>query len=496
MRRSVLAVGAAVVIFGPTALAFFSGGYFPEARLIAAGAAWVLVVVLALVAPRPLPSSTPGRVALAGFALLTLWTAVSIAWTPLGGRAQGDLQRLLLYLGFFFAATVLLRGAPARRWLEPGLVLGAFVVIAYALSERLLPGVFEFERSRSAAGRLEQPISYWNALGLLGAIGFVLAVRVAGDPERRPALRGAAAAAGVALGLGVYLSFSRGALAAVAAGVLFLVALAPEGRPQLRAAFALVVAAGVAAFVSSLLPTVESIERGEQGDSTEGLIMFGALVALALAAAFVVARRSPERAEAEAAPSLRVSRPTAVLIVAGVLIVAAALAAAVLEGKPEGTSPVEGADPGRLSSIDTNRYRYWEVAISTWADHPVRGLGSGGFEVEWRKQRDRVDKSGDAHSLYLETLAELGVIGFAFLLAFLAGTAAAVVRLHRIAPGPATALAGGMAAWAVHAGLDWDWEMPAVTLPALALGAAAIAWSEELSARPAWREQEADLVGI
>jgi hypothetical protein len=53
-----------------------------------------------------------------------------------------------------------------------------------------------------------------------------------------------------------------------------------------------------------------------------------------------------------------------------------------------------------------------------------------------------------------------------------------------------------MAAWAVHAGLDWDWEMPAVTLPALALGAAAIAWSEELSGRPAWREQEADLVGI
>jgi hypothetical protein len=496
MRRSVLAVGAAVVIFGPTALAFFSGGYFPEARLIAAVGAWALVVVLALTAPRPLPSSTAGRVALAGFALLTLWTALSIAWTPLGGRAQGDLQRLLLYLGFFFAATVLLRGATARRWLEPGLVLGAFIVIGYAVSERLLPGVFEFARSRSAAGRLEQPISYWNALGLLAAIGFVLAVRLAGDPKREPALRGAAAAAGVALGLGVYLSFSRGALAAVAAGVLFLVALAPEGRPQLRAAFALVVAAGLAAFVSSLLPTVESIKRGEQGDSTEGLIMLAALVVLALAAAFVVARRAPEGAIPAPVPGLRMSRPAAVLAIAGVLIVAATLAAAVLEGKPEGTSPVQGADPARLSSIDTNRYRYWEVAISTWADHPIQGLGSGGFEVEWRKQRDRVDKSGDAHSVYLETLAELGVVGFAFLLAFLCGTAAAVVRLHRIAPGPATALAGGLAAWAVHAGLDWDWEMPAVTLPALALGAAAIAWSEELSARPARRGQEADLVGI
>jgi hypothetical protein len=356
--------------------------------------------------------------------------------------------------------------------------------------------VIELARSRSAAGRLEQPISYWNALGLLAAIGLVLATRVAGDPGRERAIRAAAAAAGVALGLGVYLSFSRGALAAVAAGVLFLVALAPQGRPQVRAAIAVLSASAVAAFVSSLLPTVEAIDRGERGDSTEGLIMFAALVLLSGVAAFVVARRPSERARMGTAPALPVSRPTAVLTGAGILIVGATLAAAVLEGKPEGISPVQGADPARLGSIDTNRYRYWEVAISSWADRPIRGIGSGGFQVEWLRQHDRVDKSGDAHSLYLETLAELGVVGFAFLMAFLFGTAAAVVRLHRVAPGPATALAGGLAAWAVHAGLDWDWEMPAVTLPALMLGAAAIAWSEEVLPRAARREQDTDLVGI
>jgi O-antigen ligase len=496
MRRSVLAVGAAVVIFGPTALAFFSGGYFGPARLIAALAAVALVLVVALLAPRPLPTSTPGRVALAGLALLVAWTAVSIAWAPLGGRAQDDVQRLVLYLAFFFAATVLLRGPTARRWLEPALVLGAFVVIAYALSERLLPGVIELSRSRSAAGRLEQPISYWNALGLLAAVGLVLATRVAGDPDRERWLRAAAAAAGVALGLAVYLSFSRGALAAVAAGVLFLLALAPQGRPQLRAAVAVLVCSGGATLVASVLPTIQSIDRGERGDATEGLIMFAALVTFAAVAAFVVARRPSERAKLPASPSLPVSRPTAVLTGAGVLIVAAALAAAVLEGKPEGTSPVQGADPARLGSIDTNRYRYWEVAISTWADKPIQGIGSGGFQVEWLKEHDRVDKSGDAHSLYLETLGELGVIGLAFLLAFLVGTAAAVVRLYRVAPGPATALAAGLATWAIHAGLDWDWEMPAVTLPALMLGAAAIAWSEEPAPNVARREPESDLVGI
>lgn len=496
MRRSVLAVGAAVVIFGPTALAFFSGGYFGPARLIAAMAAWVVVLAVVLVVPDPLPSTTAGRVALGGLALLTAWTALSIAWAPVAGRAQDDLQRLVLYLGFFFAAMVVLRGPTARRWLEPALVLGTFIVIAYALSERLLPGVIELARSRSSAGRLEQPISYWNALGLLAAIGVVLATRVAGDPERETGVRGAAATAGVALGLAVYLSFSRGALAAVAAGVLFLVALAPVARPQLRATIAVLGGSALAAVVASLLPTVQSIDRGERGDSTEGLIMFAALAAFALAAGFIATRRPAQQPPRFTLPSMPVSRPTAVLTAAGVLIVAAALMAAVFEGKPEGTSPARGADPARLGSIDTNRYRYWEVAISSWADQPLQGLGSGGFQVEWLKERDRVDKSGDAHSLYLETLAELGIVGFAFLMAFLCGIAAAVVRLHRVAPGPATALAGGLAAWSVHAGLDWDWEMPAVTLPALLLGAAAIAWSEELSPSVTRRERETDLVGI
>src|SRR5919109_5402299 len=125
MRKSVLALGAAVLIGGPTALAFFSGGFFDRPRLIAGTGAWALVVVAGVLAPRPLPSSTPGRLALAGLFLLTAWTALSLMWAPLGGRAQDDLQRLLLYLGFFTASLALLRGPAVRRGLEPALVLGS-----------------------------------------------------------------------------------------------------------------------------------------------------------------------------------------------------------------------------------------------------------------------------------------------------------------------------------------------------------------------------------
>lgn len=475
MRRSTAALGAGALICGPTVLAFFSGGYFDRPRIIAAIVAWGLVVLAALVAPRPLPESTAGRVALAGMALLCAWTALSLAWAPIGERAQDDLQRLLLYLGFFVAALGLLRIDWAPRLLEPLMVLGAFVVVGYALSERLVPDLVELSRSRSSAGRLEQPLSYWNALGAVAAIGFVLAVRVGGDVARSQALRTLAAAAGVALGLGVYLSFSRGALAAVAAGLLILLALAPNGRAQLRSAVTITLAAGLSSIAATGFDTITALKLGEQGDAGEGLQMLAVLVVLSLAAAFIVPR-SPRLTVP--APSIGVSRPVAVLSATVVVALAGAVAVAVFEGKPEGTSPAPGADPDRLRSIDTNRYRYWDVALEAWADRPIAGLGSGGFHVRWLRERNRVDASGEAHSLYLETAAELGVVGLVFLLMLLGGTAAAVVALYRAHPGAGAGAAAGLAAWAVHAGLDWDWEMPAVTTPALLLAAAAVAWSE------------------
>ncbi len=434
------------------------------------------MAIAAVLVPEPLPSSVPGRLALAGLLLLTAWTAASVSWAPIGGRAQDDVQRLVLYLGVFIAAVALLRGPLARRWLEPSLALGTLVVVAYGLSERLLPGLVELDRSSAAAGRLEQPLTYWNAYGLVAAIGFVLAVRIAGDLERPQWLRAAAAASGVVIGLACYLTFARGALAAAAAGLLVLVAFAPAGRAQLRVVGIVLAPTFLAALAASRYPTIKSLEAGEPGDVLAGLLMLIALVLLAALAAVATLRRPRRELPL---PELPVSRRTAVLAAGAVVLVVATLTAAALEGKPETVSPDVAADPARLGSIDTNRYRYWDVAVETWARNPIVGVGSGGFSVEWLKQRDRVDKSGDAHSIYVETAAELGLVGMAFLLMFLGGTAMAVLRLHRVDPSAATGLAGGLAAWWLHAGLDWDWEMPAAGLLMVVLAAAAVAWSEQ-----------------
>jgi hypothetical protein len=481
MGRALPAVAAAALIGGSTALAFFAGGFFDRPRLVATAAAWVLVALAALFAPRPLPATAPGRVALGALVLLCAWTALSITWAPIGGRAEDDLQRLLLYVGAFFAALAFLRDRAVRPWVEPGVALGALLIALYGLSERLLPGLIELDRSITGSGRLEQPLTYWNALGLVAAVGVILAIRLAGDARRPAALRAAAAAGGVPLGLAVYLSFARGALAALAVGLLVLVALVPAVRGQLRAIVAVVGAAALASAVANALPTVKALDPGVRGEPGEGAVMLLALLVLAGAAAAIVLRR-PRRALP--APRLPASRPVTVLSLTVLVLLGGALAVALLEGKPENTSPARGADPARFGSIDTNRYRYWEVAVREFAEHPLAGLGSGGFAVEWLKEREREDRAVDAHSLYFETAAELGVVGIGLLLTFIAAVAAAATRLYRRDPAAMAGPAAALAAWAAHAGLDWDWEMPAVTLPALLLAAGLVAWSEDARRAP------------
>jgi O-antigen ligase len=59
----------------------------------------------------------------------------------------------------------------------------------------------------------------------------------------------------------------------------------------------------------------------------------------------------------------------------------------------------------------------WEEAWSQWQDNPVLGEGAGTYEQYWNEHRPIDHKVRDAHSLYLETLGELGPIGLALLLA-------------------------------------------------------------------------------
>jgi O-antigen ligase len=118
-----------------------------------------------------------------------------------------------------------------------------------------------------------------------------------------------------------------------------------------------------------------------------------------------------------------------------------------------------------------DRSAYWGVARAAAADHPLAGAGAGTFAEVYRAERPQGPAARNAHSLYLETLDELGVVGLVLLLATLAIPVVAGVR-RGSAAAPAVA---AYATFLLHAGIDWDWTMPAVAVAALALGAAVVA---------------------
>lgn len=120
------------------------------------------------------------------------------------------------------------------------------------------------------------------------------------------------------------------------------------------------------------------------------------------------------------------------------------------------------------------RMDYWPVALDQWQENIWLGSGAGTFVLYWLREESE-SAVLDAHSLYVETLAEVGVVGLTLLVAALSVPIVAAVRSRRH---PLTgAGAGAYTAYLVHAGLDWDWEMPAVTLAALLLGIGILAAS-------------------
>ncbi|MEA2292094.1 MAG: hypothetical protein QOF17_1114 [Solirubrobacteraceae bacterium] len=476
MRRAVLLASAALLLAGPVPVALAGGGYGDRARILAGVAAWLLAGVAAIVVPRPLPRTSAGRIALGGLAALAALTLASVTWAPLKAPAYADAQRVALYLGVFAAAIALLPAAGVSALVEPALAACAAVVVGYGLSERLVPALVTLHRSVAAGGRLDQPLGYWNAMGGVAAVGLVLAAGLAGDPGRGVRARSLAAAAAPLLGAGVALSFSRGALLAAAAGA-GVTLLARPARPQVRATVLSLVAAAAAGVLAASLPAVTDLAGARD---LQGAVLAAALLAGGAAAALAqaaLARREAAGALSSGTLPATVRRAVAAAVAVGVVAAAVLLLAG--EGGPRSGTPAFGADASRLASVQSSRYDYWRAAVDTWADHPVAGVGASGFAVEWLRRRTVREAAHDAHSLPLETAAELGLLGLAAL-ALLAGGVAAAAR--RVA-WPLAGAAGGLAAWSAHAAIDWAWELPGDALFGVLLAAALVAVSETAGAR-------------
>ena len=465
------ALGVAVAF---AVLALADGGYALELRSALTVVVWAVVLagIWAGWFPRTL---IPREALIAGSLLagLALLAGASAAWGPDDGAAIVEALRVAGYLGLFALVVCCSPAESARVWLG-GLALGIVLVAALALGSRLVPAFPGGDEQiasllPAAQGRLSYPIGSWNALAAVCSLGLVLTAWLGVEASDRRG-RALAVAAIPVLGLVLYLTSSRGGVVAAAVGLVALLALSARRVPLLsRLALGGSGAAALALFASRRSDLLDGLDTSTaQSQGLETLLATAVVVILVV----IVGFRTDDRFQA-----LRVSTSTARVAIglAAVAVIAVLAISDPVERFDEFKAPPsdEAAElessfnASHLASSSGNgRYQFWSEAVDAFGAEPVHGIGSGAFETYWNQNAPISRATRDAHSLFLETLAELGPLGLILVVGFLAmGPIAAVSRnLPRGRPEVAGALAL-FAAGATSAGIEVTWEIPVAFAP-------------------------------
>ena len=293
--------------------------------------------------------------------------------------------------------------------------------------------------------------------------------------------------------LAIYLASSRGGVLAAAVGIVVLLMAGREWRSVLGG-FAI---GGAGAAVLVLLASRrDELLDGVSGSTAESQGSEMLLATVLVFAACAGARWLLDGALKPTATPRRAIR-TAAAVGAGVILVA--LVVGDLPRRLDEFNdppPQEVETAGFVSSHLTSgggggRYQFWSTGMDAFAEEPIAGLGAGGYEAYWNQNGSLPIPIREGHSLFVETLAELGIIGIALVLLFLGAAAVTGVRRLDLSdepaedpPSAAGAALAVLAAGTVAASIDWLWEFPAVFVPvvvaaALLTGPATLAPSGE-----------------
>lgn len=479
-------VGAGLgVALGLALIAFASGGYFQTAW--AWGALLSLVVLAAfLVLGTAVRPSGLALVSLGGLAGLGAWTWLAILWSDDRAATVLEGQRVLLYVAALAAIVSIVR-RPTVPLVLAATCFAIFLASGYGLLTRLFPERLGVD-DPVAAYRLEEPLTYWNALGIFAVIGALLALGFASRAQSLAARALSAATLPVFFAT-VYFTFSRGAWIAGAIGLALAIAVDPRRLQLLLAGILLAAPSALAVVLSSQQEALTRTDAPLDAASRDGHRL--AVYVLLLAGASALIGAGLRLAERRVAPSHQVrlafAGALALVAVASLLTIFVRYGGPVTlaeKGYDSFTSP-PGETPVNLQArlfTFTGSYRpeLWHAAWQDYEDHPLLGSGPGTYEQYWNEHRPIQHKVRDAHSLYLEVLAELGPLGLLLLILALGAPLVAAVsaRGHPLVP----AALAGYAAYLVHAGVDWDWEMGAVTLAGLILAAALLAAADRRDA--------------
>jgi O-Antigen ligase len=487
--------------YGASAASALLGAAFAAVAFVAGGgdrldrATWVELglilgagAVIAATVARARPTRLGGWLVLGAFLAYTGVTAASILWSIDPSLTWVEANRTLAYLATFAAAVAAAHLFP-EGWavVLRAILLASFAICAYALVSRMFPGSLA---DTELYARVGAPYGYWNALGASAALAIPPALWL-GSRRSGHAPANALAYPLLALDLiALFLSYSRGAMAAALVGILLWLWFVPL---RLRTLTLLAVAsAGAApvilwalskdAFTKNYVPLdVRRSVASEFGMFVlaTGLIMLAA----GLAIGFRVARRPPH-----AASRLRagvVAATVAVLVPVG-LFTALSLSDrgfrgtvnSSIEALTSPTSKTPGG-PSRLTTASSSRARYWREAGNVFADNMAAGTGAGTFGVARLRHRTNALVSGHAHGFVVQTMSDLGIAGLvaiaALAVAWLLAAARAVGLVARrqfrawdAERAGLVALALAALVFALHSAIDWTWFVPGPTVMAVA----------------------------
>ncbi|MBA2546341.1 MAG: O-antigen ligase family protein [Solirubrobacterales bacterium] len=413
--------------------------------------------------------------ALAG---LIAWTALSFAWTESDERTYEELTRVIGHAGVICAAWLTLNRYTFAA-AAGGLTTGALALASLAVLSRLAPSGFPVDEVTIAldVDRLNYPFDYWNAVAAWGSMS-IAAGLVWSAHARKPFVRAVALAAVPTAALAVYLTYSRAGVAAVAIGLLAALAMSRNRWTLGAHILAAGAAAGVAILTTRGQPMIADATGGEGGSTIAVVLLLacGACAGVAIAtqlAGFDRLRIGKKQAKVGVG-----AVGTAVLVLLVLGVASGHLSRAYDEFQSDDLVAETARGTDRLNTLGGDRDELWSSAVDAFSGEKLTGIGPGSFEYWWSRDGREAAPVEDAHSLYFETLAELGLPGLALLGAFIAGLAAAGLRARsRLTDetdvGAWAAMLSVFAVFVVYAGVDWLWEYPSVT--AVGLGAAAIA---------------------
>ena len=452
----------------------------------------ILLLIGAGLAAAVVLSGAPGRGwgagTLVAFAALTAFTAASIAWSVQPANSWQTANQAVAYLLTFGGGVALARLFPGR-WaaLAGAIAVLATVVCGWALLVKVFPATLD---PGEVYGRLRAPFDYWNATGLMAALGLPACLWAAARRERGLVTGALAVPALSVLIAALVLSYSRGAVIAAVIGLACWFLVVPlRLRGTLVLAFG---AAGGAAISLWALSThalthdyVPLALRTTAGHHF-GLVLL-AVVALTLLAGFASGYVMDREA---LGPEVKRDIGTVLVALIALLPLVALGALATSSRGLTGeisymwntltnSNAVVKNNSSRLTQLGSSRARYWSEAIKVGEHNPIRGVGAAGFAVARTRYSTDSYPGDSAHGYVVETFADLGVIGLALSLLLLvawclaAGRTVGASSRLRAPPGHGAEQAGLLTLLAVviifgaHSTIDWTWFVPGTAIPAL-----------------------------